>query len=87
MKGSNRYLCCMALIIRATWRGGGEAFYTRETRTRGPAGKKFMFRDKLAGGGGQTGEIIQLEERKLFFLSRFHSRHPGLDGEREVRQG
>ncbi len=35
----------------------------------------------------QTGVIIQLDERKLFFLSRFHrfhSRHPGLDGELET---
>ncbi len=87
MKGSNRYLCCMALIIRATWGGGGEAFYTRETRTRGPAGKKFMFRDKLVGGGGQTGEIKQLEERKIFVLSRFHSRRHGRDGEWEMREG
>jgi hypothetical protein len=49
--------------------GGGEAFYTREARTRGPAGKKFMFRDKLAGGGGQTGEITVGGTKAFLFVS------------------
>jgi hypothetical protein len=67
--------------------GGGRLFTPERQELGGPAGKKFMFLDKLAKGGGQIGEIIQLEGRKLFFLSRFYSLHHGRDGEWEVREG